>query len=356
MKILHVIDSLKAGGAEKLVSEIVPLIKRKGHQVDVFLFNGEETMFTQSLMDEGIRILSYKDGGHVYNPLIVFKLIKIISNYDVIHTHNTPAQFFVAVANILMKKKLITTEHSTSNRRRAKSFMRVLDYWMYSQYEKIIAISNDTKVNLINYIPKTKNKIILIYNGVNLLNFINAMPLETYLNKRKRFVVTMVAGFRYQKDHETAIKSFQFLNKDEYELWLVGDGELKSQIYNLIEELNLSDNVKIWGNRLDVPIILKTSDVILQSSHIEGFGLAALEGMASGKPVVATNIPGLNQIVGGAGVLFEHCDEQALAKEIVRLKNDKEWYKTVSLRCKRRAEDFDIKNMVEGYCKVYNSL
>jgi glycosyltransferase involved in cell wall biosynthesis len=104
-----------------------------------------------------------------------------------------------------------------------------------------------------------------------------------------------------------------------------------------------------------VPELLKTSDIIVLSSHWEGFGLAAVEGMAAGKPTVASDVDGLREVVQGAGVLFPHGDAQALAQIIQQLQVDPTYYHDVAIRCYQRAQQFDIMRMVEKYEKVYES-
>ena len=120
MKILHVINTLKTGGAEKLVSEIVPRLAKLGNDVDVFVFDGANTYFKQVLKNAGVKIISYKTACNPYNPLVILKLANLLNKYDIVHTHNTSSQLFVAIANLFCKTTLITTEHSTSNRRRNK--------------------------------------------------------------------------------------------------------------------------------------------------------------------------------------------------------------------------------------------
>jgi glycosyltransferase involved in cell wall biosynthesis len=92
------------------------------------------------------------------------------------------------------------------------------------------------------------------------------------------------------------------------------------------------------------------------SSHWEGFGLAAVEGMASGKPVIASDIDGLREVVSDAGVLFPHEDYQQLATEITKLTTDTDYYQIVATRCHTRALNFDISKMVEGYDKAYKTI
>ena len=92
MKILQVITSMSVGGAEKLVSEIAPLLQEKGHLVDVLLFDGTDTSFKLALQKKGIRIFEFSKGGLVYNPLYILKLFSFLKKYDIVHTHNTAPQ------------------------------------------------------------------------------------------------------------------------------------------------------------------------------------------------------------------------------------------------------------------------
>jgi glycosyltransferase involved in cell wall biosynthesis len=93
MKILHVITSLTTGGAENLVSELVPALNCESLQVDVLLFNGEDTPFKKKLEKNNIKIISFGENPNVYSIKNLFKLIPIIRKYDIVHTHNTACQF-----------------------------------------------------------------------------------------------------------------------------------------------------------------------------------------------------------------------------------------------------------------------
>lgn len=355
MKILHIINTLKTGGAEKMLTEIVPLMNKAGYEVDVLSFIGGETHFAILLKDKGIKVFNLFKSGSTYNPLIIIKLIKYVRQYDIIHTHNTSPQLFTAFVSILLRKHVfITTEHSTDNRRRKNRLLKYLDKWMYSRYNRIISISDQVYLRLANYLPKLSNKISTIYNGIDLVKYKNASPLQNI--DRKRFIVCMVAGFRYQKDHETLIKAFSLLDKKHYELWLIGDGEKRSSIENLIKENELCSNVKLLGIRQDVPSILKSVDVVVQSSHIEGFGLAAVEGMASGKPVIASDVPGLREVVRDAGVLVPHKDAESLAKIIESLYVDPKLYRKISTRCFNRSKEYNIVTTANNYIETYKSV
>lgn len=353
MKILQVITSLSTGGAEKLISEIAPMLRDKGHQVDVLAFDGTDTAFKQTLINSGIKVYSFGKKCNVYNPLFIFRLSKLMKNYNIVHTHNTAPQLFAAIGSVLCSVVLCTTEHNTSNRRRDWKWYAWIDKWMYSKYNKIICISNQAEDNLRKYLPTVKN-VCTIFNGVNVNKFHDAVPLESM--KSDKEVVAMVAGFRYQKDQDTLIKAFTHLDKDKYELWLVGDGERRSILENLIKELDLAGNVKLLGIRNDIPNVLQTADIVVMSSHFEGLSLSNIEGMSVNKPFIASNVDGLREVVDGYGILFPHGDDKALAAIIQKLSNDKDYYQQIATKCWERAQMFDIQKMVDAYNKVYLDL
>ena len=352
MKILQVITSLSTGGAEKLISEITLLLRDKGHQVDVLAFDGADTAFKKALTDKGIKVYSFGKGCNVYNPIFIFRLAKMMKNYDIVHTHNTAPQLFAAIGSVLCSVVLCTTEHNTSNRRRDWKWYAPIDKWMYSRYAKIICISNQAEDNLRKYLPNVKN-VCTIFNGVDINRFHNAKPLDSL--KSTKNVVVMVAGFRYQKDQDTLIRAFTHLDKDKYELWLVGDGERRPILEKMIYELGLN-NVKLLGIRNDIPNVLQTADIVVMSSHFEGLSLSNIEGMSVNKPFISSNVDGLREVVDGYGLLFPHGDDKALSSIIMKLSDDKAYYQQVAAKCWERAQMFDIQKMVDAYNDVYEGL
>ena len=151
MKILQVITSLQTGGAETLVCQMIPRFRAMGHQVDLCLFNGMETPLLEQLRKhEDVRILVL--GRSYYNPWYIVKLASIMRDYDVIHTHNSSPQLFVAIANLFCRKKLVTTEHSTNNRKREHPMFSFVDKWMYRQYNSVVCISGIAEDKLKEYL------------------------------------------------------------------------------------------------------------------------------------------------------------------------------------------------------------
>ena len=105
------------------------------------------------------------------------------------------------------------------------------------------------------------------------------------------------------------------LPKEKFELWLVGDGERRKELEQLVNQLKVNQQVRFWGIRSDIAEILHTADAVVMSSHFEGLSLSSIEGMAVGKPFIASDVDGLREIVGGSGLLFAHGDDLDLANK-----------------------------------------
>ena len=356
MRILHVITSLYNGGAERLMVDLLPRLRNDDkNEVELLLFNGVETNFKKELQQKGVKIISLATTNDVYNPRHILKLQKIIPHYDIIHTHNTACQLYVAIASKLCRHNplLITTEHNSTNRRRSFSWLKPLDRWMYSQYSAIICIADQTRQNLESYLGNN-SKLLTIHNGVDISRFLRPI---TDVSGKQDFVITMVAAFRLQKDYETLFRAMLHL-PDNYRLQVVGGGDPKvsASIKAYCRGLGLNQRISFMGVRADVPDILEKSDIIVLSSHWEGLSLSSIEGMASGRPFIASDVDGLQEIVQGAGVLFPEGDDKELAHQIQRLCEHPDDYRMVALKCQERAKQYDISVMAEKYMELYQSL
>ena len=358
MKILQVINSLGIGGAEKLVMDSTLWLSKKEDIVDVLLLNGAETDFKYALIKDGIRVFSLGNKNNIYNPILIFKIISFLKEYDLVHVHLFPAQYWVVIANFLSgsKIRLVTTEHSTSNRRRYIWAFKWIDRLIYKYYDKIIAISPQTKEALAHYIGNDEY-ITTIFNGVNLQFITSSLP---YLKKelvgdQKAKIIIQVAGFRLEKDQDTVIDALKKLPEDVH-LVLVGDGPRKVVCEEKVRRLDIESRVHFLGLRTDVPRLLKTADVVVMSSHWEGFGLAAVEGMAAGKPVIVSNVPGLAEIVKGHGLLFEKGNEWELSELLKQLFNTQDFYDKIAFQCLNRASSFSIDKMMKQYREVYKTV
>ena len=363
MRILQVITSLDMGGAETLVVNMIPKLQALGHIVDLCVFNGIETPLTQRLKKESPQTKIYSLGYGVYNPLYILKLVKIMREYDVVHTHNSSPQLFVAIASLFCRVKLVSTEHNTSNRKRNWKWYRPIESWMYGRYNHIICISKIAEEKLREYmggdwIVASSNKyksITTINNGIDVNAISEAVPCKELLDlKEKRKSILMVAGFRKQKNQDTIIRALTLLDKEKYEVWFAGIGERMEEVRQLTVSLGVGERVKFLGLRTDIPNVLRAADIIVMSSHWEGLSLSNVEGMSAHKPFIASDVNGLKEVTKGYGILFPHEDAKALADEINRLTSDETYYNEIVERCYNRALEFDISKTVDGYDKVYN--
>jgi glycosyltransferase involved in cell wall biosynthesis len=361
MKIAHLINSLATGGAEKLVVETVPLYQQAGITTDVIVANGTNHPFTQQLHASSKTKIISLGLGSVYNPLLIFKLMRLLNNYDIIHVHLFPVQYFAVVAKWLCraKVKLVFTEHNTTNRRIHKWYLKYLERKIYTTYSKVICITNEIKNIYEHYLPNFKDKWKVIHNGVNTTFIQNGIALDKNTIDNGIFsndiLIIQVAGFRMQKDQPTLIKAIQLL-PPHFKLILVGEGVEREKCQQLVQQLKLSERVFFLGVRMDVPQLLKTADVVVLSSKYEGLSLSSIEGMASGKPFIASDVPGLSDVVSGAGVLFECGNEQELAAHIQTLINNSDYYQKIATACQQRAQEFTIEKMVTAHIEMYRKI
>lgn len=356
MKILHVITSLLPGGAEKLVADLLPRLQAKGHEVELLLLDGTQAPFLDQVRDGGIPVHISAVGVNVYHPRHIFPLRRLLPRFDIVHTHNTAPQFFAAALQPWYRKKVFcTTEHSTSNRRRGKSWCKPIDKWMYARYDAVVCISEQAEHNLRDYLKREDDRICTIYNGVDVRRYAQATASPALRAASREHVLMMAGRLILPKDQDTLIRSMSLL-PDDYELWLAGDGPRRGELEQLARQEGVADRVKFLGFRTDMPELLKAADIIVMSSHYEGLSLANLEGMAAGRPFVASDVDGLREVTAGAGILFPHEDAAALAHEVQRLATDRSYYYEIADRCQRRAEEYDISWMVERYDELYRRL
>ncbi len=361
MRILHIITSLRTGGAEKLLVDLLPKLRDLGNDVELLLLDGVQTPFLKRLEALDITLHIARIGGWIYDPRNIIYIREFLNKYDIIHTHNTAPQLFAAIAHACCfnkKVKLVTTEHNTTNRRRDKFYFKPIDTWMYGRYSKIICISKQAESNLRLYLDDNTSRISTIFNGIDFAAFSNSSIVREHKQDDNGIIlVTMVAAFREQKDQQTLIRAISLL-PENIKLQLIGGGEdhLIEKCKKLVYQLNLNNRVDFGGIRTDIPQVLHSSDIVVLSSHYEGLSLSSLEGMASGCPFVASDVDGLHEIVDGYGLLFPHGDAQTLADIILRLSKDKAFATQVTLKCLERARQFDISEMADNYNRVYQKL
>lgn len=366
MRILQIINSLGTGGAEKLLLDTIPLYREAGIEMDLLLLWNDNHPFVDSLraLDCCNIIILHESGSYrdIYNPINIFRLKKYLKNYNIAHVHLFPAQYYAIIANLLNVNscKLIFTEHNIFNRRIRRKIFLPVERFIYKRYSKIVCISQEIKDIFSKTLNIRESIFELIPNGVCLAILEKAEKLEfdlinQQLNPNDKLIL-QVSAFRPQKDQVTAIKALCHIDEKSVKLIFVGDGECKANCENLVEVLGLTRRVFFLNQRIDVPSLLKSSTIILLSSHYEGLSLSSIEGMASGKPFISSNVPGLKNIVQGAGILFEHGNEKELAAKIKELLSNETYYNQIVKSCQERARQYDISVMVRKHINLYKEV
>ncbi len=357
MNVLHIITSLGTGGAEKLLADSIPLYRQQGINAEILVLNGRKHPFFLKLKKENIPVYSLSKGNlnKIYNPLNIFMLIPWIGKYDIVHVHLFPSLYWVVLAKVISctKTVLIYTEHNTSNRRMGIKLLNKLEAYIYNKYDRIVSITEEIQEIQRRRFPRIeKEKFRVIHNGIDLSTYKKGHKTTTGTGTK---ILIQVSSFRSQKDQETLIRAMKHLPGNII-LLLVGDGENKTRCEELVISLSLSGRVSFLGIRQDIPALLSSADIVVLSSHYEGLSLSCIEGMASGCPFIASAVPGLKEIVSGAGLLFPEGDDKALADIIRQLLSDKNLYNKVVERCRERAKKYDIRAMACAYADLYKDV
>lgn len=360
MKILHIINHFGIGsGAARLVASLIPCQIEQGHQVDLIALSDAPPTYAKDMKQYGCHcfLLSNKYEPK-YKPQLIIKLIPYLKQYEVVHVHLFPSIYWVAIAKMLCgaKCRLVLTEHATLNNRQGKRWIKPLERFVYHRYDAIIAISNGVKEYLHRFVDE-RLSVETIFNGICLERFRKAEPLSrTELGIPDETVLLIqVAGFRPEKDQLTLMRAQTRLAKN-FHVMFVGTGETLEIHKQKAHELGLSERIHFMGLREDVPTLIKSSDIVVMSSHFEGFGLAAVEGMAAGKPVIGSDVPGLLEILQGGGIVFPVHNDKVLANEILRLSQEKVYAENVINKCSVRVKEYDIRIMADRYNEVYKRI
>lgn len=348
---LHVISAMETGGAEKLLCELLPALQRHDIEPELLIFKRVYSEFEKKLENQGIRIHSL-NAGNVYDPRIIFRLRKFFKGYNQIHAHLFPTGYFCAIATLGSNIKCYYTEHSTSNRRREYPLLRWPERFIYKRFAKTICISEAVRNNLSAWLGEGYEDLLkVINNGIDLNPFEKAIAA----NAPEPYIL-MVSRFGSMKDQATVIKAFAQLNHKRLRLKFAGAGPGETSCRELAKALGVCDKVDFLGERNDVPELMKGATIGIQSSLYEGFGLTAAEFMAAGVPVIASDVPGLKDVVAGAGLLFKVADASDLASKIDSLIDDNNLrLSTIELQ-KKKVTNFTIDRMAAEYAAIYLSI
>ena len=357
MRVWQVIPSITGGGAQKVVCMLQERINKRGLDSQVVSFVEDSSCNSRSMQMLGV--------SWPYNPLVIFRLCKLLRRAakngvapDIIHTHLTPAQILTPLAVRLSgcPAVLVTTEHSTFNKRRKMFLGFIIDHLLYRPYAAIICISNGTRDALSAWQPTLLEKLTTILNGIDIDQFRDAADVG---HDKKSIVIISVGRLVPLKNYETALKAIASLRDLKIEYQIVGAGHEENLLKQRVVDLKIEHCVKFLGWTDDVPSLLKRADIYLLTSSWEGFGLAVAEAMASGLPVVVSDLPGVREVVGSDGecaYLVNPTNVEAIASRLRRLICDPHERLIMGGCGKERVQQFSIDETARKYVELYKEI
>ena len=299
MRVLFVGIGLATGGAEKLMSDLLPMLNNcDGVCCELLILSDKEEKYLRELRTNGVKVY-VANRRNVFGEIVYVRNVIAKGNYDIVHANLfQPTYYCSLIKRFEMGRKnncpkFVVTEHNTDNRRRHKKYLRLVEKWIYGAYDKIISISKGTEDSLKAWLQADDNRFVTVYNGINTVHFRDAIGyvrndlFKTYTDKD--VLLCMIGSFTKQKNHEFMIDVLEKL-PERYKLILLGEGKLEKEVREYVHKKNIEERVMFMGFRKDVAEIIKTSDMVVIPSIWEGFGLIAVEAMACGKQVVCSKL------------------------------------------------------------------
>lgn len=354
MKILHVINGLGSGGAEKLVVEICNELS-EDFNTGLYLLENKNNFFSDQLSEN---VVLYSKSSSKYSFKNLIQLHKTIKQYDVIHAHLFPTLYFVAFLSLFFpNKKFVFTEHNTINNRRKIKLLKPLEKIIYSRFDIITCISKAVQNNLIEWVG-TDERILLLYNFIDVERILAINPIEmnSLGYSKEDILIVMVGSFNNnQKRQQDIIKAMKYL-PPIFKAIFIGEGLRLDEYRKMVQDERLDNRVSFLGKRKDVYSIMKSCNFGVLSSEWEGFGLVALEYMACDIPSIGSNVEGLNEVVKNEHALYQKNNPKELAEKIVCLHNHPIIYKQVLHEQKNILETFDKHFYFKKLKKIYLNL
>jgi glycosyltransferase involved in cell wall biosynthesis len=353
MKIIQVIQKPQLRGAEIFACQLASELQKKGHEVVVVsLFKGNGVLpFSGKFIQMN---LSFKKRLFDFNGWR--SLARIINDEgpDIIQANAGDTLKYAVLSRMLFAWKGILIFRNAST---VSLYIRgkMQKWWMsklYTRVDYVISVSDYTKNDLLNLFPFLFNKIITVPIG-----FL-AHEAKVIQKDPGQIVLLNIGGFSFEKNHEGLIRIFERLKSrtDNCVLWLVGDGPLKPATEKLVAMKGLQPCVIFWGYQNDPFQFLKSSDVFLLPSVIEGLPGVILEAFYCKVPVVAYNVGAISELVihQKTGWLIEKNDETKFAEAVVQVIEQKE--KVRSVRDKAFefvCNNYQLDSVADKFISVY---
>ena len=358
-KILFVITSLGYGGAERLLIHYVSKLNKSKYDFLVCsLRDKPDDLVPEISKHTPVKKLNLKNK---FNPFIVLRLIRLFKEYkpDLIHTHLFQPRIYATLAYIFYRNSiLITQKHNNVNAIKHNIFI-LIEMVCISLNKKVIAISESVKNSLIKFELVSPKKIYLLPNCIDYQHFNNTSNSSEELNKQD-IIIGAIGRLERQKGVKYLILAMKII-LSKYPaaiLDIIGDGSQLDKLKKLTAKLGISNSVKFFGKFGDVKPFYSKMDIFVLSSVYEGFGIVLLEAMASGVPIVATNVDGIKEVVSDmkSGILIPSKNPQAIADAVIKLIENPQLRSSLIYEGFERSKIFDVQDHVMKLDKFYSTL
>lgn len=368
-KVLIMIPTLLGGGAEKVLVDILNNLSVENYDINLHLIQNEGYYFDN--LNNNINVKSYFTPSknkkiRFFQLVILYKYIKyfpkrfykkfIKEEFDVEIAFLEGAATKIISNSTNNKSKKIAWVHSDllNNHWTRRMYKKNEEYSCYKKFNDIVFVSEDARKafnRLFNCIKNNKRVILNPIFKDEILEKSNQFDI-----KFDTFTILSVGRLDEQKGYDRLIRAHsKIYSKYPHRLIIIGEGNQKIELENLIDELNVSNSVMLTGFLKNPYPYIKAADLIVSSSRVEGYPLALLESICLEKPIVATNITGNREILdnGKYGII---CDNSILGIEegISKiLREDKIDY--YSKKSKERMESFDYRKIIKDIESLINS-
>jgi L-malate glycosyltransferase len=304
-----------------------------------------------------------------YELVLTSKLVSVVKNenLDILHVHYAiPHASAAYVAKKILKSEgieipIVCTLHGTDITLVGKdaSFEPVITFAI-NQSDAVTAVSESLRKDTLLYF-NVNRKIEVIPNFINMNRYRN-LPrtgLRERYSENGEPLIMHVSNFRKVKRVDDVVRVFAGIRKKMYaQLLLIGDGPERNNVEQMCRQLGICSSIHFLGKSKDIERFLSDGDLFILPSETESFGLAALESMAAGMPVISTNTGGLPEVneQGVSGFLSDVGDVDDMVKNALAILESKQTLDRFKAAAIQRAEKFDLPQILPKYIALYESL
>ena len=356
MRIVQVIPSFEIAGAEIMCENLIYGLRQLGQEICVISLYNIKTPITKRIEASGLRII-YLDKKPGLDFSIILKLRKIFLEFnpDVIHTHLYVDKYVFLASYSSVKKKIVHTIHSIASEE-CGEFDKIINGFLFKKRLSIpVALSKTIKNSIINCYKLKNIDVPIVFNGLQLEKYHKKNDYKVNGN----FKIIHIGRFSKPKNHKCLIEGFAKFNKkySNSELILLGEGKLEDKIMHYIKEYSLQDKVHLLGIKENVSNYLYDSDLFILPSLYEGMPMSLIEAMATGLPIVASNVGGIPDMLDDKKDAFLiNPSSNEIAKSIEFLFLNDNLRTRLGINSYKKSYKFSNITMAKKYMEIYEKV